>query len=565
MSEPVRIPGTWPEAALRPPSQVMRLGRLGHFYPTRLSFTRCLVRRMAREGWTFGRPLFELDARGFGRAVYRVETPRGVVSFVAFSHELDPAERTDRVIAERWDTTFSLHLGEVGATDLERLARNTPLQERGRFGPREIVLSRANRSVRFFESLVDTLAAGAQPDPAEVARVGYLLRTTAVYGNGKFGMADLDEVWRSGIFASAFEAEMLTVYLVRLFGFDLVEHIARCRAPDRAVPLDPRLRRALGVGNATGLGMAPFLVSHPRLLDRWIRARETALARARAVERIEPARAARLCGLLSRALRHLDEWQTSDSRQAARLVTTRAELAELLAEGPALADRRPWDALWRRAEAAFGPETQELLASLLVELHPERVDDLAEGIVTDESQRIEPGMRLGKLLELVERDYGWALARDFDRPEEHHFFWYVSEEKLEPRLGEREVDPGADREMPLAVARQVVALARELRSWPPEVPVARFLLERPRFRRIVRRVQSLRGHTYAEVRDNLLARDMVPVDLLRAKLAVFGATRFDPKSDRWLRITLFQGAPLPQELDRPDADDWAFATVAADP
>ena len=36
-------------------------------------------------------------------------------------------------------------------------------------------------------------------------------------------------------------------------------------------------------------------------------------------------------------------------------------------------------------------------------------------------------------------------------------FWYVSEEKLEPRLGERFREPGAEREQPLAIARDVVS------------------------------------------------------------------------------------------------------------
>ena len=53
---------------------------------------------------------------------------------------------------------------------------------------------------------------------------------------------------------------------------------------------------------------------------------------------------------------------------------------------------------------------------------------------------------------------------------------------------------------------------------------------------------------YAEIRDNLIGAEMRPIDLLRCKLAMFGAQNFDPRSDRWLRITLFQGAPFPDEL-----------------
>ena len=36
--------------------------------------------------------------------------------------------------------------------------------------------------------------------------------------------------------------------------------------------------------------------------------------------------------------------------------------------------------------------------------------------------------------------------------------------------------------------------------------------------------------------------------MLRFKLSFFGATKFDPKSDLWTRITLAQGAPLFDEL-----------------
>ena len=44
--------------------------------------------------------------------------------------------------------------------------------------------------------------------------------------------------------------------------------------------------------------------------------------------------------------------------------------------------------------------------------------------------------------------------------------------------------------------------------------------------------------------------------MLRAKLSLFGATKFDPKSDLWTRITLAQGAPLAEDLANPDAQDW---------
>ena len=60
----------------------------------------------------------------------------------------------------------------------------------------------------------------------------------------------------------------------------------------------------------------------------------------------------------------------------------------------------------------------------------------------------------------------------------------------------------------------------------------------------------LRDLPYAEIRDNVLDQTMLPIDILRCKLAFFGATRFDPRSDRWVRISLFQGQPFPDELAR---------------
>ena len=110
------------------------------------------------------------------------------------------------------------------------------------------------------------------------------MRTTAVYGNGKFGIADRDVLVGRPELDGPFQAEMLTVWLIRAFTVDLLDHCAAALDPARAVRLAPELRRRLGVGNSTGLGMAPFLVRHPILLHRWITARETALARVRSLD-----------------------------------------------------------------------------------------------------------------------------------------------------------------------------------------------------------------------------------------------------------------------------------------
>ena len=146
--------------ALRPPEKVMRLDRMGSSFPTRLSFMRSLIRRMSREGWSFDRLRFEVDDDGYGVSIYAAHTPERTYSLVVFTNELDPQERSDRVIAEAWDATFSLFDGIPSVEDTERLRANTPKQEAGRFCPSELVLARANKSLRLFEHVVSSLPQG---------------------------------------------------------------------------------------------------------------------------------------------------------------------------------------------------------------------------------------------------------------------------------------------------------------------------------------------------------------------------------------------------------------------
>ncbi len=426
MKAPART-GT-PEAKLRPPGEVMRLACMGASFPTRLSFLRRLIRRMQRERWQIERTRFELDDAGYGWALYVVTTPERCYSLVCFSHYLAPERRTDRVIAEAWDATFTLFDGVPTDLDIARLAEQTPKQEAGRFQASDLVISRANKSLRLFGRVVDCLALGGQPDRHAIDAVGYLMRTTAVYANGKFGLADRTRYADRPELAPPYQAEMLTVYLIRGFTFDLVEHVARRRDPDRAVPLDRRLKRHLGIGNATGLGMAPFLVSHPKLIHNWFHARETALAKVRSLGVATPDRLARFRALLARADRHVADWKVDNAQQTARIAALRHDLrtlAEWTAEGSQIvAGSAPWDALYRRAAGALSIEGQELLVSLLLEPYPDLIDELGEALQVDHEEPFDPTMTVAEMAAMVDDHYGWALAVDFGDPRQSHYFWY---------------------------------------------------------------------------------------------------------------------------------------------
>ncbi|MEL6515373.1 MAG: hypothetical protein AAFQ69_17940 [Pseudomonadota bacterium] len=551
---------------LRPPDMVMRLARLGAAHQTRLSFMRVLLRKLRREGWCFDRPVWAIGDDGTGHAVYRVTGPRRSYSLVAFAHDLPDDQRSDRVIAEAWDATFALVDGTPSQDDIARLSKNVPLQEAGRVSDAELVLSRANRSVRLWDHVVERLSTGRQPDLDRVAEVGYLMRTTAVYGSGKFGAADHAALSGRPVMGGPFRAEMLAVWLIRTFVVDLAEHLARVKGESAAVPLDPDLRRTFGIGNSTGLGMAPFLVNHPTLLNAWISARETAIARVRGLKHARPSDAALLSGLVRRTQAALTSWRSTDPETLRRVEYLKADCArvsEHLAKG-ALDQPLPWDQLIDWSREALSVDGQELLGSLILEPHSDLVDDLADAMSVDESAafQIAGDQTIAELCAALHTYYGWALSTDYADEKACARFWYTSAAKREPRLGERALEAGGELEQPLDVARAAASLWETLRSRPRDENVASLLAEAPEHRRMVRRAQIVAAAPYAEIRDNLIDAEMRPIDMLRCKLAFFGATRFDPRSDRWLRITMFQSAPYPHELHQMPEDDWIMPTVA---
>ena len=438
--------------------------------------------------------------------------------------------------------------------DIERLSANVPKQEAGRVSEREISVSRANRSVRLFEHVVAQLAKGEQPDAELIASVGYLMRTTAVYGSGKLGAADREAIADRIELAGPFQAEMLSVFLTRAYTLDLVEHLAALRAPDTAVRMDPQLRRRFGVGNSTGLGLAPFIVNHPVLLNNWVLAREEGLARVRVLSQATPEAAAAFREFLARARANAELWRSEHPLQIEKLALLKADLSRLEqhVSGGALAGAEPWDSLYLWAEDNLSLEGQEQLVSLMLEPYGELVDDLADRMDADEASgfRIDGAMPLERLKDRIEDVYGWALKIDWTLPENRARVWYVSQEKLEPRLGERFEEPIEPYEQPLAPGRDAAAMHADLMAWDGDPTTAAFLLRHPEHRHVARRAQITSRCPYAEIRDNTISSELLPIDLLRCKLAFFGATHFDPRSDRWVRINMFRGAPFPHELCR---------------
>ena len=160
------------QVELRDPKVIMKLSRLGSFHQSKLSFLRSFLKEF--KDWEYNRNLFDLDENGYGRAVYSFSKKNRTYSLVCFANKISDQERSDRVIATKWDAAFVLHDGIPTKKDIERLELNVPKQEVGRLSYKELTLSRANKSVRAFKHVVDSLSNGRQPDKEFLSKVGYL-------------------------------------------------------------------------------------------------------------------------------------------------------------------------------------------------------------------------------------------------------------------------------------------------------------------------------------------------------------------------------------------------------
>ena len=550
------------EVQLRDPNEIMKLSRLGSFHQSKLSFLRSFLKEF--KDWNFKRSLFDLDEKGYGVAVYSFSKNERTYSLICFANKISDDERSDRVIATKWDAAFTLYDGVPSKLDIDRLKKNVPKQEGGRLTYKELTLSRANKSIRMFNHVVENLSNGIQPDKKLLSEVGYLYRTTAVYGSGKFGLADRFRIKNRKEIYGPFRLEMMLVYLVRQFTFDQVDHIAMHRNPKKAVKLDNDVSRNLGIGNSTGLGMAPFIVNHPTLLNNWILARETALKKVREIKKINKNQKDIFLSCLKKSLKNISTWNTDSEYQKNKINDLLKDLNKLFTfieifdfEGDFAFNK-----LYLWIEKNLKDECIEYIVSMMLEPYDEIVDPLISGMSSEEEKFFNiPGDRtIEDLRNILEEKYNNILKIDFDDKKNKRNFWFISKNKEEPRYADRYKEIGANLEQPLAIARDIKRLYERINNQKNSLPIGKFLNENNDLRHVVRRAFIIEKFPYSEIQDNTIGSNVIPIDMLRLKLSFFGAVKFDPRSDKWLRICMFQGAPLPNELKNFD-DLWVYNSI----
>ena len=551
------------KAELRNPKDVMKLSKLGSFHQSKLSFLRSFLKEF--KDWTFKRDLFELNEFGHGNAIYSFKKGNRIYSLICFANELDENERSDRVIATKWDAAFALYDGIPTKEDIERLKSEVPKQEVGRLSCKELTLSRANKSVRVFNHVIESLSEGKQPDISLLSSVGYLYRTTAVYGSGKFGLADRFRIKDREEIYGPFRLEMMLVYLVRQFTFDQVNHVAKNKNPKKAVSLDLEISRSLGIGNSTGLGMAPFIVNHPTLLNNWILARETALKEIREIKQVEKKDSDLFKKLLKKSIKNITSWNTDSEYQLKKIRSLLEDLNNFmifLERNLDFSKDFAFNEVYLWLEKNSGDECIEYIVSMMMEPYDQIVNPLINKMSSEEEQyfTIPTNRTVLELRNILEEKYEQILKIDFSKDENNQNFWFISKNKEEPRLADRFKEKGFELEQPLAIARDIKKLHEALSLFKNSSTIDKFLLQNNHLRHVVRRAFIVEKFPYSEIQDNTIGKSIIPIDMLRLKLSFFGALKFDPRSDKWLRICMFQGAPLPEQLKSYD-DSWVYNSL----
>ena len=546
--------------SLRDPNVIMKLSRLGSFHQSRLSFLRSFLNEF--KDWEYKRDLFNLDKNGYGTAVYSFTKKDRVYSLVCFANRINDTERSDRVIATKWDAAFTLHDGIPLKKDIERLKNEVPKQEVGRLSYKELTLSRANKSVRIFDHVVENLSKGIQPNLNLLEKVGYLYRTTAVYGSGKFGLADRFRIKNREEINGPFRLEMMLVYLVRQFTFDQVNHVAKKKNPKKAINLDPKICKNLGIGNSTGLGMAPFIVNHPTLLNNWILCRETALKKIRELKSVKIKDSSLFKDCVKNSVKNITSWNTESEYQIKKiklLLKNVRKFVDFVENKFDFKKDYPFNTLYLWLEKETCEECVEYIVSIMMEPFKEIVQPLIKEMSSDEEKyfNIPTDRKVGDLLKILEKKYSNILTIDFEKKENYKKFWFISKNKEEPRLADRFEEHGSDLEQPLAIARDIKELYKRSLLSKKSLKIDKFLIDNSDLRHVIRRAFIIEKFPYSEIQDNTISENLVPIDMLRLKLSFFGALKFDPRSDKWLRICMFQGAPLPEELNNFD-EQWIY-------
>ena len=142
------------------------------------------------------------------------------------------------------------------------------------------------------------------------------------------------------------------------------------------------------------------------------------------------------------------------------------------------------------------------------------VDPLISSMSVDEDKyfTIPTSKCISDLRNILEEKYSDILKIDFTQKDNNRNFWFISKNKEEPRIADRYSYKGSELEQPLAIARDICKLYSRISNQKNSLRVGEFLIENNDLRHVVRRVFITSEFPYAEIQDNTIGSDLMPID-----------------------------------------------------
>jgi len=300
------------------------------------------------------------------------------------------------------------------------------------------------------------------------------------------------------------------------------------------------------------------------LLNNWILSRETALKKIREIKDVQEKDAKLFIDCVKKSLTNITSWNTDSEYQQNKiksLLKNIRNFIDYIENNFDFKTEYPFNKIYFWLEQNVCEECIEYVVSIMMEPYNNIIEPLVSNMSSDEDKyfNIPTNRTINELKEIIEKKYPNILDINFDQKESQQNFWFISKNKEEPRLADRFEEHGSELEQPLAIARDIKKLYEKILSENENLTIAQFLSSNSGLRHVIRRAFIVEKFPYSEIQDNTIGKDIIPIDMLRLKLSFFGALKFDPRSDKWLRICMFQGAPLPTELKNYD-EQWVYKT-----
>ena len=308
--------------------------------------------------------------------------------------------------------------------------------------------------------------------------------------------------------------------------------------------------------------MAPFIVNHPTLLNNWILCRETALKKIREIKNVNNEDSILFKNCVRDSIKNITSWNTESEYQQKKikhLLNDVRKFTDFVEKKFDFKKDYPFNEIYLWLEKETCDECIEYIVSIMMEPYNEIIEPLIKQMSSEEEKyfNIPTDRTTDELRKIIEKKYLNILSINFKKEENFKKFWFISKNKEEPRLADRFEEQGSELEQPLAIARDIKRLHDKLTLLKTDLTIDKFLIDNSDLRHVVRRAFIIEKFPYSEIQDNTISEKIVPIDMLRLKLSFFGALKFDPRSDKWLRICMFQGAPLPEELKNYD-EQWVY-------